>query len=107
MTRADPAREHAVLRQPAQPRTTFAPPDLRSRGERRGARQSAARWGRLVGRLLLAPFAALAAALAGVLFVLLLPVCGIASIAEAIARASAAFVGDALRRALRGDAPHA
>ncbi len=52
-----------------------------------------ARPGHLVARpwataawIALAPFAALGAALAGLVFVVLLPVCGIASIAEAVAR---------------------
>ena len=49
-----------------------------------------------LARLVLAPFAALAAAVAGAIFLVLLPVCGIASIAEGFAR----VCWDAVRRAL-------
>lgn len=45
-----------------------------------------------VARLLAAPLVAAAAVLSGLLFVALLPVCGIASIAEGIARASWGWV---------------
>lgn len=43
---------------------------------------------RVPARLLLLPFAALAAAVAGIVFVVLLPICGIASIASAVAQSS-------------------
>lgn len=45
-----------------------------------------------LARLLIAPLAVVAAALAGVIFVVLLPVCGIATIAEGLARASWRYV---------------
>ncbi len=51
-----------------------------------------------ITRIAALPFAALTAALAGLLFVVLLPVCGIASIAEAMARTSWAFVRSGRRR---------
>ena len=61
-----------------------------------GARQSDARSS--VARVLLAPFALLLAALAGILYAVLLPICGVASIAEATARTSWGIVRDAFRR---------
>lgn len=54
--------------------------------------------GSLIGRVLLAPFALVLAALAGLVYAVLLPICGIASIAEATARASWGIVRDAFRR---------
>ena len=51
---------------------------------------------RLSARLLLLPFAALAAAAAGLVFVVLLPICGIASIASALAEASWGLVRETL-----------
>jgi hypothetical protein len=59
-------------------------------------RRSAARPGAALARLLLAPFAAVVAAAAGLLFAVLLPICGIATIAEAVAKASWRLVRDAL-----------
>ena len=50
----------------------------------------------VVLRLIVAPLAAIAAGLAGLLFALLLPICGIASIAEGIAKTSWRFVRDTL-----------
>ena len=70
-------------------------------GEARGdedLRRKGARPLATLGRLLLAPFVAAAAALSGILFVVLLPVCGIASIAEGIARASWRWVRRAVAR---------
>jgi hypothetical protein len=49
-------------------------------------------------RVLLAPFALVFAAVAGVVFAILLPICGIATIAEAVAKATWSFV--------RGAMPH-
>lgn len=70
-------------------------------GEAPGAgdlRRKGARPGATVARLLVTPFVAAAAALSGILFVVLLPVCGIASIAEGIARASWRWVRRAAAR---------
>jgi hypothetical protein len=47
-------------------------------------------------RLVLLPFAALAAAVAGLVFVVLLPICGIASIASAVAQSSWDLVRETL-----------
>jgi hypothetical protein len=84
-------------RQDVHPRTPFASPPPRASDGAPAVRSHAARrWGR-VGRLLVAPFAAALAALAGLAWVLLLPVCGIASIANAVAQASWAAVREAVR----------
>jgi len=61
-------------------------------------RQSVARAVVAIGRVLLAPLALALAAIAGLVYALLLPICGIASVAEATARASWALVRDAFRR---------
>ncbi len=66
-----------MLRRSVQPVTSTDPA-----GGRSGARRSVARRFAQVGWILLAPWAALAAALAGLVFVVLLPICGIASLAE-------------------------
>ena len=79
-----------------QPRTTFAaPPAPEPGGAVRVRPFAAARWS-AAGRVLLAPFALAFAALAGVVFVILLPICGIATIAEAVAKGGWAFVHGAL-----------
>ena len=75
-----------MLRRSAQGRAPLdsgaALPDAAAGAPRpRRARQSVA-----LARLVLAPFAAIGAALAGAIFLVLLPICGIASIAEALAR---------------------
>lgn len=76
-----------MIRQEAR-RAVFTAGEARA-GEGEGPlRQKGARLVATLLRLLLAPLVALAAALSGALFVLLLPICGIASIAEGIARAS-------------------
>lgn len=54
-----------------------------------------------ISRFAALPLAALAAGVTGLLFLVLLPVCGIASIAEAMARASWAYVRKGLRRPTR------
>jgi hypothetical protein len=59
----------------------------------------------IVARLALAPFAAVLAAVAGLLYVLLLPICGIASIASAVALASWSTLRDAVRGAHTRTAP--
>jgi len=55
-------------------------------------------------RLLLAPFAALGALAAGLLFLILLPICGIGSIAEGLTRAAWGFAHTAVhpRGGVRG-----
>jgi hypothetical protein len=67
-------------------------------------RQSVAAAGRRLGRVALAPIVALAGALAGLVYLVLLPICGIASIAGAAAQGAWAFVRDACALA-RGRAP--
>jgi hypothetical protein len=75
-----------------QSRTTFAAPPTSGPGGAVRVRPFAApRWS-AVGRVILAPFALVLAALGGVLFAILLPICGIATIAEAVAKGSWAFV---------------
>jgi hypothetical protein len=76
----------------AHARTSFAALEASSATGGGSVRQPAARLGAALGRLLLAPFALLAAAAAGLLFAVLLPICGIASIAEGIAKAAWRFV---------------
>jgi len=75
-----------MIRHEAGGRAAFANGAPRGAGELRPkrARPRAA----LLAWRLLVPVLALAAALAGILYVLLLPVCGIATIAEGVARAS-------------------
>lgn len=85
----------------APPRSPFACPPPGAGGAEGGVRRSAAPHGGSIVRLAAAPFAALAAGLAGLLFVVLLPVCGIASIAGAVATASWTFVCEAFAGARR------
>lgn len=56
-------------------------------------------------RVLVAPFAAVLTALAGLVYVLLLPICGIASIASAVALASWSALREAILGAPRRAAP--
>ncbi len=87
-----------MVRQFVSPRTTFAaPPAPEGGGALRMRRFVTARWPALA-RVLLAPLVLAVAALAGVLFLILLPVCGIATIAEALAKGGWAFVRGALTR---------
>ena len=81
-----------MLRLHAHARTSFAALEAVSAAGAGPVRQSAARLGAALVRVLVAPFALLAAAAAGLLFAVLLPVCGIATIAEGIARAAWRFV---------------
>lgn len=87
-----------MLRQDAQGRTTFAGTPGRPGVAGAPLRHRAARHGAALLRILVAPLVAVVAAAAGVVFVVLLPVCGIASIAEGIARSAWRF--------LRGTPPH-
>ncbi len=81
-------------RRPTPPRTPFADRPRGAGGAEGPVRRSATARAASVVRLAAAPFAALAAALGGLVFVVLLPICGIASIAEAVAKVSWAFVRD-------------
>jgi hypothetical protein len=90
----------------AEPRSPFAP---RVQGAGAGAGPQRPRpprgWG-WVARVLVAPFAAAVAAIAGLVYVLLLPICGIASIASAVALASWSTLREVTRGAHRRAAPH-
>jgi len=95
-----------MLRRIVPPCTTFAPaPRPRGREGVRplppGARRIAA-----AARIAIAPFAVILAALAGIVFVLLLPICGIASIAEGTARFCWSAAREALARGGRGAVSH-
>lgn len=99
-----------MVRQVVQMRTTFAPtpapaPPAFGAG-RREVRQAAAFPRSRAARLLLAPLALVVGAVAGVVFAVLLPICGIASIAEAMTRASWGLVRAAFRREPRGALSH-
>jgi hypothetical protein len=61
-------------------------------------RFAATRWP-VLARVLLAPFVLALAAIAGVVFAILLPVCGVATIAEAVAKGGWAFVRGVLSHA--------
>jgi hypothetical protein len=87
-----------MLHQDVRGRMTFAATQAPSDGGTEPVRQSAARLGAALARLLLAPLALLAAAAAGLLFAVLLPICGIATIAEGIAKASWRFVRETFAR---------
>ncbi len=88
-----------MVRHSVQARTTFAAAGATSSGEPADVRQSAARVSASTLRLIVAPFAALAAAVAGVAFAVLLPICGIATICEGFAKAAWRFVRDTFSRA--------
>ncbi len=85
-----------MARHDARARTTFAGEGVRSLGGGAPVRRSAAPIARAVMRLIVAPFALVAAALAGLLFAVLLPICGIATISEGIARSSWRFVRESV-----------
>ena len=80
----------------AEARSRFAAGGGRSHGDAPPVRRSAARGAVLLVRLIVAPFVALAAAVAGLLFAALLPICGIATISEGIAKAAWRFVRESL-----------
>ncbi len=90
-----------MVRRIVRPRMTFAAPPLVEGGAARDVRRFAARSLPFVGRVLLAPAVLVCAALAGMVFVILLPVCGIATIAEAMAKRGWAFVRGALSHSAR------
>lgn len=86
-----------MTRQDVHPHVLLAPRAPRSAGHvRRGAAFG-------VGPLLAVPVA-IAAALAGLVFLLLLPLCGIASVAQAAAAAGWAFAKRVARPPTRGGA---
>ena len=84
-----------MLRQDAHARTTFAGGPAAPPGGGAPVRHGAAQTAKAVLRLLAAPLALAAAALAGLLFAVLLPICGIATISEGIARSAWRFARDA------------
>jgi hypothetical protein len=92
-----------MLRQSTAPRTSFADSPRRVHGMEM-ARQPVAGAAARVVRLLAAPLAALGALVAGALFVILLPVCGIASIAQGIAFACWRFLRAGTRPGSRAGA---
>ncbi len=81
-----------MVRREGEARTAFAEGDGPAAGSSPPMRQSAASFVARALRLFVAPFALAAAALAGVVFAVLLPICGIATISEGIAKASWRFV---------------
>jgi hypothetical protein len=86
-----------MMRHPVHDRASLA------EGAGAPARQSSAPAGAIALRLIVAPLAAIAAAVAGLLFAVLLPICGIATISEGIAKASWRFLRDTMAHL----APHA
>ena len=74
----------------------FAPAADGSPGADPPVRPSVAGTAAVVVRLIVAPFAFLAAAIAGLVFAVLLPICGIATISEGIARTSWRFARGSL-----------
>ena len=87
-----------MLRQNVQSRTTFADADEAPGAPGAPLRHSATSLVARALRLIVAPFALAAAALGGLLFAVLLPICGIATISEGIAKASWRFVSEAFTR---------
>lgn len=81
------------------PATSSTPLPIESRGVA-AVRQGAAARGAAYLRVALAPIALLFAALGGAVFAILLPICGIATIAEGIARGAWAFVRGAMPQTL-------
>ena len=93
-----------MLRQNVPSRTTFAERDDAPAAPSASVRQSAASLVARALRLIVAPFALAAAALGGLVFAVLLPICGIATISEGIAKASWRFVREAFTRLPHGHA---
>jgi hypothetical protein len=81
-----------TLRHLVHPRTTFAAPRREVDGPRRCLWQAAARRGVSIGAVLLAPLAVVAGVAGWLLFAILLPICGIATIAESLAHCSWKFL---------------
>ena len=76
-----------MLRRIAQGRTSFAAVEIEQEIEEVDLRRGGARLLAALARIALAPLAAIAAGIAGAVFLVLLPICGIATIAEGVARA--------------------
>ncbi len=87
-----------MVRHPVQARTSFAAARVAVAEEPAGMPRSAARLSVSMVRLIVAPFALAAAALAGLVFAALLPICGIATICEGFAKTSWRFVRDTFSR---------
>lgn len=85
------------------PRTPFALAGRRAEDGSGDAGHSAARRTAGLARVALVPFVALGGAVAGLVFLVLLPICGIGTVAEAAARGAWAFVREACAHA-RGHA---
>jgi hypothetical protein len=95
-----------VARPDAGARSTFADGGDRSPADAAPVRRSAARIAAIAVRLI-APVAAAVAALAGLLFAALLPICGIATICEGIALTSWRFVRESVAHLAHRPAPRA
>ena len=91
-----------MLRRFARGRTSFAAVEVERRIERVALREGGVRRVAAVGRMVVLTLRLIAAALAGAVFVVLLPICGIASIAEGIARSCWRSACDVLPHARRG-----
>ncbi len=87
-----------MTRRDARARMTLADAPAPAANSPAPVRQSAASFTSAVLRLIVAPFALAAAALAGLLFAVLLPLCGIATISEGVAKAAWRFVREAFAR---------
>jgi hypothetical protein len=94
---------NALVRQTAACRTGIASSTVRAEPVESARHIAAIRGLRLV-RLLAAPFVAAGVAVAGALFLILLPLCGIASIAEELAREGWRFLR-AVGRGLASSGP--
>lgn len=75
-----------MLRRIAQGRTSFAAVEIERDIEDTDVRRGGARFLIVLARLAVAPLAAIVAAIAGAVFLVLLPICGIATLAEGVAR---------------------
>ena len=95
-----------MLRQVAHVRTSIAADQVEREIEARELRRPGVRRIVAATRWLLAPFAALAAVAAGALFLLLLQVCGIATILEGVARRCWELACDAVPHRRRDAVPH-
>ncbi len=93
-----------MLRRRVDARMTFAEAPAPHAGTSAPVRQSAARSVTWPLRLIVAPFALVAAAIAGILFAVLLPICGIATISEGIATGAWRIVRDAFEHVPRSSA---
>jgi hypothetical protein len=95
-----------MLRRFAQGRTSFAAVQSERSRPQVELRQGGARRLAAAGRMVAAVLRLIAAAIAGGVFVVLLPICGIASVAEGIARSCWRSACDALPRTRRDIPSH-